>query len=430
MKLKYPLITACLFATPTFADDAPKNIIFMIGDGMGPAFTTAYRYYHDDPKTEEIEPTIFDSILVGMAKTYPDDVTYVTDSAASATALSTGMKSYNGAIAVDTDKQPIKTMLEMAKEEGMTTGLVATSQINHATPASFAAHNESRRNYDAIANDYIDNKVDDQLPVDLLLGGGVRYFERDDRNLVDEFKQQGYQYITDFKQLPALQTLPALGLFADKAFPFALDENPTRLEQMTNKALSLLQRQDNGFFVMIEGSQIDWCGHANDIACAMAEVSDFAKSVELAKAYVDGHPDTLLVVTADHSTGGLTLGANGQYQWDTEVIKGVHKTAWPLAMSLAQSNDMIATWNESVDWPLSKEQGRKLAYAKLSEEPAKTLYKEVKAIINDKSYTGWTTKGHTAVDVQVFAYGKGSEQFVGSQNNTDIAKKLISFIQD
>ncbi|MEF1302284.1 alkaline phosphatase, partial [Vibrio owensii] len=335
MKLKYPLITACLFATPTFADDAPKNIIFMIGDGMGPAFTTTYRYYHDDPKTEEIEPTIFDSILVGMAKTYPDDVTYVTDSAASATALSTGVKSYNGAIAVDTDKQPIKTMLEMAKEEGMTTGLVATSQINHATPASFAAHNESRRNYDAIANDYIDNKVDDQLPVDLLLGGGVRYFERDDRNLVDEFKQQGYQYITDFKQLPALQTLPALGLFADKAFPFALDENPTRLEQMTNKALSLLQRQDNGFFVMIEGSQIDWCGHANDIACAMAEMSDFAKSVELAKAYVDGHPDTLLVVTADHSTGGLTLGANGQYQWDTEVIKGVHKTAWPLAMSLA-----------------------------------------------------------------------------------------------
>ncbi len=364
-----------------------------------------------------------------MAKTYPDDATYVTDSAASATALSTGVKSYNGAIAVDAEKKPIKTMLEMAKEQGMTTGLVATSQINHATPASFAAHNESRRNYDEIANDYVDNKVDDQLPVDLLLGGGVRYFERDDRNLVEEFKEQGYQYITDFKQLPALQTLPALGLFADKAFPFALDENPTRLQVMTNKALSLLQRQDNGFFVMIEGSQIDWCAHANDIACAMAEMDDFAKSIELAKAYVDAHPDTLLVVTADHSTGGLTLGANGQYLWDTEAIKGVHTTAWPLAMSLAKSHDMIATWNESVDWALIKDQSRQLAYAKLSEEPAKALYKEVKDIINKKSYTGWTTKGHTAVDVQVFAYGKGSEQFIGSQNNTDIAKKLINFIQ-
>lgn len=247
MKLKYSLITACLFASTSYADEAPKNIIYMIGDGMGPAFTTAYRYYHDDPSTEEIEPTVFDSILVGMAKTYPDDATYVTDSAASATALSTGVKSYNGAIAVDTEKKPIKTMLEMAKEQGMTTGLVATSQINHATPASFAAHNESRRNYDEIANDYVDNKVDDQLPVDLLLGGGVRYFERDDRNLVEEFKEQGYQYITDFKQLPALQTLPALGLFADKAFPFALDENPTRLQVMTNKALSLLNAKITAF---------------------------------------------------------------------------------------------------------------------------------------------------------------------------------------
>jgi alkaline phosphatase len=428
MKLKYPLITTCLFASVCYADEAPKNIIYMIGDGMGPAFTTAYRYYHDDPSTVEIEPTVFDSILVGMAKTYPDDTTYVTDSAASATALSTGVKSYNGAIAVDTDKKPIKTMLEMAKDKGMTTGLVATSQINHATPASFAAHNESRRNYDDIANDYIDNKVGEKLPVDLLLGGGVRYFEREDRNLVEEFKQQGYQYVTDFKQLPALQTLPALGLFADKAFPFALDENPTRLQTMTNKALSLLQRQESGFFVMIEGSQIDWCGHANDIACAMAEMDDFSKSIELAKAYVDAHPETLLVVTADHSTGGLTMGARGQYRWDTEVIKGVHKTAWPLAMSLAQSHNMLKTWDESVDWALTKEQSRQLAYAKLSEEPAKALYKEVKDIINKKSLTGWTTKGHTAVDVQVFAYGKGSEKFVGSQNNTDIAKKLIGFI--
>ncbi len=108
MRLKYSLITASLLATHSYAGDAPKSIIYMIGDGMGPAFTTAYRYYHDDPNTDEIEPTVFDSILVGMAKTYPDDATYVTDSAASATALSTGIKSYNGAIAVDTDKKPIK----------------------------------------------------------------------------------------------------------------------------------------------------------------------------------------------------------------------------------------------------------------------------------------------------------------------------------
>lgn len=429
MKTKYSLISACIFAGFAHADDTPKNIIYMIGDGMGPAFTTAYRYYQDNPDTQEIEPTVYDAILVGMAKTYPDDDTYVTDSAASATALSSGIKSYNGAIAVDRDKKPVKTMLQMAKEQGMTTALVATSQINHATPASFAAHNESRRNYDEIADDYLDNKIEGHLPVDLLLGGGVRYFEREDRNLAEEFKQQGYQYLTDFEALPSLQTLPALGLFADKAFPFALDENPTRLEVMTNKALSLLQRTDNGFFVMIEGSQIDWCGHANDIACAMAEMDDFAKSIALAKAYVDAHPDTLLVVTADHSTGGLTIGSNGKYRWDTEVIKGVRQTAWPLAMSLAKSTDIKQAWSESVDWSLSDEQYHQLKQAKQSEEPAKALYREVKDVINKQSYTGWTTKGHTAVDVQVFAYGKGSQKFVGSQNNTDIAKQLIEFIQ-
>ncbi|MGR5236662.1 alkaline phosphatase [Vibrio alfacsensis] len=429
MKTKYSLISACIFAGFAHADDAPQNIIYMIGDGMGPAFTTAYRYYQDNPETKEIEPTVYDSILMGMAKTYPDDDTFVTDSAASATALSSGIKSYNGAIAVDSEKKPVKTMLEMAKAQGMTTGLVATSQINHATPASFAAHNESRRNYDDIADDYLDNKINGQLPVDLLLGGGVRYFEREDRKLTEEFERQGYQYITDFDALPSLQTLPALGLFADKAFPFALDENPNRLEVMTNKALSLLQRTDNGFFVMIEGSQIDWCGHANDIACAMAEMDDFAKSIALAKAYVDAHPDTLLVVTADHSTGGLTIGADGQYRWNTDVIKGVRQTAWPLAMSLAKATDIKQAWSESVDWALSDEQYQQLKDAKQSEEPAKALYREVKDVINKQSYTGWTTKGHTAVDVQVFAYGKSAQAFAGSQNNTDIANKMIEFIR-
>lgn len=229
--------------------------------------------------------------------------------------------------------------------------------------------------------------------------------------------------------MPSLQTLPAIGLFADKAFPFALDENPNRLEKMTNKALSLLSRSEHGFFVMIEGSQIDWCGHANDIACAMAEMDDFAKSITLAKAYVDAHPDTLLVVTADHSTGGLTIGANGQYDWKTDVIKGVHQTAWPLATSLAKGSDIKQVWSESVDWALSDVQFALLIDAKKSEEPAKALYQAVKSIINDQSLTGWTTKGHTAVDVQVFAYGKGSQAFVGSQNNTDIANKLIDYLQ-
>ena len=428
MKLKLSLLALLCSAGSVMAESAPKNIIYMIGDGMGPAYTTAYRYFKDDPNTKVVDPTVFDTILRGMAHTYPDDHTYVTDSAAGATALSSGHKSYNGAIAVDTDKKPVKTMLEVAKERGMTTALVATSQINHATPASFASHNESRRNYDEIANDYIDNKIAGKLPVDLMLGGGTKYYVREDRNLVEEFKAAGYQYSDDFAAMNDLKQVPALGLFAEVGLPFALDENPTRLTQMPTKALDLLDGQnDKGFFVMIEGSQIDWCGHANDIACAMGEMDDFAKSIEQAKAYVDKNPDTLLVITADHSTGGLTLGAHGQYKWETDVVKGVKATAGTITKDLLENDDLKAVWQKYSDIEFTDANSIKLNEAKKMGD--KALLLAVKDIINHASFTGWTTGGHTAIDVQVFAYGKRAEDFYGSQNNTAIADKLIGFIK-
>ncbi|MDA8939233.1 MULTISPECIES: alkaline phosphatase [Pseudoalteromonas] len=428
MKKQLSVLALMCTASGAMAETAPKNVIYMIGDGMGPAYTTAYRYFKDDPTTKSVEQTVFDTMLTGMARTYPDDHTVVTDSAASATALSSGHKSYNGAIAVDTDKKPLKTMLEIAKQRGMTTALLATSQINHATPASFAAHNESRNNYDEIANDYIDNKIAGKLPVDLMLGGGTKYFIRDDRNLVDEFKAAGYQYGDDIQNLDQITQLPAIGLYAAKGLPFALDENPTRLTKLTSKALDLLDNQNkDGFFVMIEGSQIDWCGHANDIACAMAEMDDFASAIEKAKAYVDKNKDTLLVITADHSTGGLTLGAHGQYKWEADVVHGVKATAGTITQHLLESDDLKSVWNKYTSIAFTPENKIKLEQAKSMGDKALNL--AVKSIISDTSFTGWTTGGHTAVDVQVFAYGKGSEQFVGSQNNTDIADKLIHFIE-
>ncbi|WP_462152834.1 alkaline phosphatase [Pseudoalteromonas xiamenensis] len=426
MKIKTTLCTALLLPFVTIA--APKNIIYMIGDGMGPAYTTAYRYYMDNPETKVVDPTVFDSMLKGMAHTYPDDHTYVTDSAAGATALATGTKSYNGAIAVDTQKHDLTTMLEIAKHLGKTTALVATSQINHATPASFAAHNESRRNYDEIANDYIDNKIDGKLAVDLMLGGGTKYFIRKDRNIVNEFKEAGYVYADDFNKLNDIKSLPALGLFAEVAFPSAIDANPNRLEKMTTKALSLLDKQnEKGFFIMIEGSQIDWCGHANDVACAMHEMHDFANAITVAKRYVDNNPDTLLVITADHSTGGLTLGANGEYKWLTDVVRGVKASAVTITEALLKTDDIAKTWTAYSDISLSKEDLAALETAK--KESDKALNKAIKNVINTASFTGWTTGGHTAVDVQVFAHGNSAMDFVGSQNNTAIADKLIGYIK-
>jgi alkaline phosphatase len=287
----------------------PKNIILMIGDGMGISHTTAYRYYSDLPSTINVETTIFDQILVGTARNYPDDSTYITDSAAGATALATGHKTYNGAIGINRNKDELETVLERAKKVGKKTALLSTSQINHATPASFAAHNISRQNYNEIADEYLDSHINGRPKVDLLLGGGTQYFIRDDRNLVNEFNEFGYQYVDDLSKIDEIKNLPALGLFASVGLAYEIDsKEKNRLQKMTSKALELLRTSGNGFFMMVEGSQIDWCSHQNDIACAMNEMDDFAKSVEIVKKFVDeSREDTLLIVTSDHSTGGLYL---------------------------------------------------------------------------------------------------------------------------
>ncbi|WP_348729363.1 alkaline phosphatase [Rheinheimera texasensis] len=437
---------------PASAMAAPKNIIYMIGDGMGPAYLSAYRYYMDDPATKAVEATIFDELWVGVATTYPDDDTIVTDSAAGATALSTRHKSYNGAISVDHDHNKLTTMLEIAKHQGKLTGVVATAQINHATPAAFIAHNKTRKAYDEIANDYFDNKVDGKFVADLMFGGGTSYFERKDRNLAKQFKQAGYQYANSWQDFNNIKSLPALALLAPVGFPSTLD-NPVQqpLVQMTEKALKLLNSSDKGFVVMIEGSQIDWCGHANDVACAMAEMHDFGNAIKAAKAFVDANPDTLLVITADHETGGLSLGANGIYAWNRDVIKAVKQTGPVLAKSLvkAKAAEQKQVWLAQTglkltdsEWQTLSQQINQLAPVYANKDWSKEvdvleaeadllepLAKQAKKLVDKYSNTGWTSGAHTAIDVPVLAYGKDAQQFAGFQDNTAIASKLLNFIE-
>lgn len=442
-------------ATPhqtTGSKVAAKNVIFMIGDGMGPAYLSAYRYYKDDASTKQVEPTIFDQLWVGVATTYPDDHTVVTDSAAAATALSTHTKSYNGAIAVDHAHKPLTTMLEIAKAKGMATGIVATAQINHATPAAFMAHNKTRKAYNEIADDYVDNKVNGKFVADLMFGGGISYFERKDRNLAAEFKKAGYQYANTWQDFQHIQRLPAMALLAPVGFPSALDTDVKQpLAQMTDKALKLLGSQPQGFAVMIEGSQIDWCGHANDIACAMAEMQDFDNAIRVAKAFVDAHPDTILVITADHETGGLSLGSNGVYAWKRDVIKGVKQTAAKLAKTLVQTDatQLASVWQQQTSLTLTADEWQQLSSKIASIKPVFTakdwskeqdvleaeaellepLAKDIKHLVDLYSQTGWTSGAHTAIDVPVLAYGAGASNFAGFQDNTQIAEKLLSVIE-
>jgi alkaline phosphatase len=427
MKKSAILLLACLCA-PIYANPTPKNIIMVVGDGMGPEYTTAYRMFMDDKSTPEVELTIFDQLLVGMASTHPaHSQGFVTDSAAGATALSTGVKTYNGAIAVDINKQPVLTVLEYAKQNGLKTGVAVTSQINHATPACFAVHNISRQNYDEIADSYFDDKINGQFRLDVMLGGGWKYFIRDDRNLVEEFKAAGYQYVDDRQQLDNVKAkTPLLGLFADVGLPWALDEqDKQRLPSLVKAAVKQLEN-DKGFFLLVEGSQIDWGGHSNDIATSMGEMHDLAISLEWMSQYADSHPDTLLVVTADHSTGGMTIGANGEYNWEPTWLRNLKSSPTNIAKLLVDSNDRSATANEQLGFELNQDEQSQLSNIKSNDY--KVFYKAIKSILDQRSFTGWTTTGHTGLDVQIFAKGPGKELFKGHLDNTDIAKKIFSLL--
>lgn len=425
MKKLSLLLLLCLASQACQAQPKPRNVIFMIGDGMGPAYTSGYRYYKDNPQTEIVETTVFDRLLVGTASTYPDDDTYVTDSAASATALATGVKSFNGAIGINAAHQPLDSLLKHAKRQGKDTAIVVTSEINHATPASFVAHNESRRNKDAIADHFIDNKVDGKPVVDLLLGGGQAYFARSDRNLVREFQQFGYQSVSDLQQLHRLTRLPAIGLFADTGLPRAIDsDTPHRLSTMTEQALHLLKKSENesGFFLMIEGSQIDWCGHANDIACAMHEMDDFARSIEVVEKFIQENPDTLLVVTADHSTGGLSLAATKDYRWQTDIVSKQKRSLAAFVGLIDEDANLEQLWQDNFGYALAP---KDKAVLQEHRNDHRALYETTVKISSKYSNTGWTTSGHDAVDVQVFSTGKGHNLFRGFQDNTEISQRIL-----
>ncbi len=404
---------------PTAAPARPKNIIIMIGDGMGPAYTSAYRYYKDNPDTEEIEQTVFDRLLVGMSSTYPASVSgYVTDSAASATALATGFKSYNGAISVDTEKRPLPTLMEKAKTLGLATGVAVTSQVNHATPAAFLAHNESRRNYIDIAQSYLDSDAD------VILGGGQQYFSD---SLLAQFTAKGYQHIDDFSQLDTVTNPKVLGLFADVQLPWAINDNQShKLSKMTQKAIDLLSQNQQGFVLLVEGSLIDWAGHSNDIATAMGEMDEFAAAIEVVEQFVRQSKDTLVVITADHNTGGLSVGANDKYEWNPAVLHKVKASPDEIASRAVADNhwqDVIASL---IGFTPTAAEYTLLDNARMQGNEPLTI--ALRKLIDVYSNTGWTSGGHTAVDVQVFSSGPGARLFSGHQDNVDIANKVMSLL--
>jgi alkaline phosphatase len=265
-----------------------------------------------------------------------------------------------------------------------------------------------------------------------MLGGGTDYFIRDDRDIPQLFVDQGYQYIDSYGQLSSLTNdAGALGLFAPVGLPWALDDSDhSRLRTMAQTATRLLDN-NQGYFLLLEASQVDWAGHGRDINSAMAEMQDLHSMLEWLVDYQTQHPETLVVLTADHSTGGLTLAANGEYRWEPAALHAISTSVTAMIKHLVNHVDEAAVRLAYIEAQLGftltqAEQDAVLAM----DMKAKTRSLEgvIKRIIDRKTNTGWTTWGHTAVDVQVFAVGPGAERFAGHQDNTDIAKRLFELL--
>lgn len=285
---------------------APKNIILLIGDGMGLSQVSASQFYNN-------ETSNFDRFsIIGLIKTSAHG-SLITDSAAAATALASGVKTYNGAIGVTKDSISVETIVEQISNRGIATGLIATSSITHATPASFYAHVKSRSMYEDIAYFLVNSDID------FFAGGGLKFFNKrkDKKDLIAQLKRNGFDVNTSVLPQNILSNPPS-GQPRKQAILLAEDEMPKMnegrgdfLPNATKLALEVLSKNENGFFLMIEGSQIDWGGHANDSDYLISELLDFDKTIGLVLDFAIQNGETLVIVTADHETGGFTLSNDG-----------------------------------------------------------------------------------------------------------------------
>lgn len=430
---------------PAATATRPRNIIFLMGDGMGYAQVKAYRIFADDPSTPGMEALPFDSIHVGSVATDPTSshcdsdldrpgcefAPYeVTDSASSATAYATGRDTVNGKISEGPHGERYATVLELAARQGMGTGVVSTSQVTHATPAAFATHAPSRRDYADIADQFFDNQVNGAPAAQVILGGGTRDLVREDRDVAAELVDQaGYTFIQDRDSLLAADQDRLLGLFAPVGLPRHWDrpESTPTLADMTGKAIDILSRNENGFFLLVEGSQIDWAAHGNDIAGVVSEMAGFTEAIEVALDFARGNGDTLVLITADHETGGLSLARDGVYAW----LPG------PLRQLGATPAVMVTEFVAGTE-PLSTVVARHAGFSLTDIE--KTLLDEVPReadaadaaigqLIDERTGTGWTTGGHTGMDVPLYATGPGSDQLGGVIENERLGQFMIDAVR-
>ncbi|MFQ6088816.1 MAG: alkaline phosphatase [Candidatus Methanofastidiosia archaeon] len=385
-----------------------KSVILMIGDGMGDAHLRMASLYSGKELFIDTLP------ILSKVKTNSFD-SEITDSAAAATAMATGYKTNNNMISMSSDGTPLKTILELAKEKGKSTGLVTTTRITHATPAAFAAHNVSRYNEEEILKDYLENEVD------VLFGGGLEYFlsgeRKDGIDYLEKFREKGYEVLRTRNELLSADTsqdAKLLGLFAKShmSYVFENSSQPT-LSEMTKVALERLSKDEDGFLLMIEGGRIDHASHENDALKAIEEILAFDEAVGVAIEFAKSERDVLLIVTADHETGGLELG-DGNLQ----VLRGLRENLSELSKKIMKNpydlDELIASYLGIYDLTIEERE--------MLKNPTKATLKK---FIEKRASISWSSDYHTSKPISLKAFGPSSELFSSELDNTDIAKLIM-----
>lgn len=441
----------------------------MVSDGMGPAslsLTRSYRQHveglpHDDVLT-------LDKHFWGSSRTRSSS-SLVTDSAAGATAFSCGRKSYNGAISVTPEYEPCGSVMEAAKRVGYTTGLVVTTSIADATPACFASHVLRREQQDDIALQEVGESVLGRS-VDLIFGGGRCHFlpnttdgscRLDDVDVTEIAQEKhGWTYTDDRAGFDALNggddvTLPHLGLYASYNVPFEIDRRGMNdvypsLSEMTVAALRALELatadSDQGFFLMVEGSRIDHAGHINDPAAQVYEVLEYDRSFRAVVEFLEqSETEGVLVATSDHETGGLDTaiqkpGHLPTYNWYPHVLHRANASSEHLAGRLIQhilDHGDATTTGELKSWINETLVVGGLGIKDATDEELTLLatspeisVETFATIISFRAHVGWSTHGHTAVDVNIYSSGgvAGVDAIRGNVENTDVGKFLREYL--
>jgi alkaline phosphatase len=424
--------------TPHDTDPAPiveagpalaKNVIFMVPDGFGDVAATAYRLFRG------IDPA-WESGRQALVKTHSASH-QVTDSAAAATAYATGVKTYNGAIAVDVNGEPLVSVLDLASDAGKATGLVSTDVITGATLAAFAASNADRDNYAEIAQDYVDNG-----DLDVILGGGRESFvvdaDGDGSSTLEEATAAGFDHVTTSDELAASEGDRLLGLFnyGPMTLPIGERSDEPSLAEMTEAALTRLSGDEDGFFLVVEEAGTDIWGHANDAAAVMRSAGSFEDALIVARDFAEAYPGTLVISVADHETGGMTLDLDGDRTPAAfrgyaasygEMVLEILGDIAELGPRACDPEGVVATVQAAVSdltggavSSLTEDDIESI----LGAESFEAAYLALGGLLNARGGVEYSTTGHTGDPVSLYAFGAGADLHDGEIDNTMVGHWL------